>query len=78
MHPTDQKKWLKEKYTLFKVHHDAKTLGQFFPRLHEEYFAQWPPTPTAEDIEAVDGDTAIATARVWKAEEIVRGFELTK
>lgn len=66
-----------EKYELYREHHEAKTLTIFFPSLYEEYFALWPPTPTAEEIEAEQGNVAVATVIAQKAEEAVRGFEFT-
>ena len=74
VHTPEQRRWLTEKYKIFKVHHDRKTLGLFFPALHEEYFAIWPATPTTENVQAANGDTGKATAGVRKAEEHVRGF----
>ena len=65
-----------EKYELYKEHHNNKTLGQFFPPLYEEYFSSWPPTPTVQDVEVANGNTAVATSEVRKAEEHVRDFEL--
>lgn len=60
------------KYELYKAHHASKTLGVFFPSLYEEYFSHWPPTPTAEDVEAAGGKSAVAIVAVQKAEETVR------
>ena len=74
--PLVQRRWLAEKFKLYQVHHDSKTLKQFFPSLYEEYFAVWPPTPTAEDISAVKGNLARAVAQVQSVEEHVRTFEL--
>ena len=74
--PADQKRWLVEKFVLYKRHHDSKTLKQFFPALYEEYFTLWPPTPTAEAIAAADNDIAAATAMVYKTEANVRTFDL--
>jgi hypothetical protein len=69
--PLDQKMWLVEKFKLYKNHHDARTLGQFFPPLYEEYCTIWVPVPTAEQIEAAGGKVAAATAGVRKDEEHV-------
>ena len=66
-----------EKFELYKEHHEAKTLTVFFPSLYEEYFGHWPPTPTAEEIEAENGNVAVATVAAQKAEEVVSGFEFT-
>lgn len=66
-----------EKYDLYLVHHDNKTLGQFFPPLYEEYFTQWPPTPSAEVVKAAK-DITIATAQARTKEENVRDFDLPK
>lgn len=62
----------------YKKHHDAKTLGQFFPRLYEDYFALWPPTPTPEVLEAMKNDMNVAVAKVQSDEETVRDFDLTE
>ena len=64
-----------EKFALYKVHHDAKTLRQFFSSLYEDYFVLWPPTPTPEGIEAANGNMAVAVATVRKDEQNVRDFE---
>ena len=61
----------------FKEHHDKKTLGQFFPPLYEEYFSKWLPMPTAEEVEAAGGKTAVAVTGVRTVEEHVCGFALT-
>jgi len=60
------------------VHQANKTAGQFFPPLYEEYFSQWAPTPTTEQIDQADGNVAIATATVRQIEENVRDFDLTR
>lgn len=73
-HTLKQRRWLTEKYKIFRVHHDRKTLGLFFPALYEEYFAIWSVTPTAENIQAAGGDTDKAAAGVRKVEEHVRCF----
>ena len=73
----DEKKWLVEKFKLYKEHHAKKTLGQFFPPLYEEYFASWPPIPTAEGIEAAGGNKATATAKVRTTEEHVCCLDLS-
>jgi len=75
--PIDQKKWLAEKFELYKEHHNNKTLGQFFPPLYEEYFSSWPPAPTAQDIGAANGNIAVAISAIRKVEEHVRDFEFT-
>ena len=59
------------KFELYKKHHAAKTLGQFWPSLYEEYFSKWPPTPTAQDVEAVASKAAVAIAGIQKIEQIV-------
>ena len=74
----DQKLWLIEKFKIFKEHQDRKTTNMFFPPLYEEYFALWPPTATAENIQGAKGDEAIALARVRKTVERVRDFDFAK
>ena len=69
---TKQKEWLVEKFELYKEHHDRKTLKLFFPSLYEEYFAIWPPIPTAEDVKDAKGDTTVATSRIRGGEQKVR------
>ena len=70
--PLDQKKWLAEKFEEYKDHHSSKTLKIFFPTVYEDYFALWPPTPTAKDLEAANGNAKVATVRVQKTEQKVR------
>jgi len=72
--PPGQKKWLVEKFELYKKHHATKTLTQFFPSLYEEYFLSWPPTPTEEDIKAAKGNAAVALVKVQQEEQKVRDF----
>jgi hypothetical protein len=59
------------KFELYRKHHAAKTLSQFWPSLYEEYFSEWLPTPTAQDIEAVAGNAAVAITGIQKIEQIV-------
>lgn len=66
-----QKLWLRDKYEIYKEHHDNKTLPQFFPSFYEEYFANWPPTPTMQIIEAARGNVAVATVVARKVEQNV-------
>ena len=75
--PLEQIDWLVAKYEIYRTHHAAKTLGQFFPSLYEEYFTQWPPAPTAQDIEAARGNVAVAISGFRKVQEHVCGFNLT-
>ena len=70
-YPTEQQKWLVEKFPIYRTHHFKKTLKQFFPALYREFFAIWPPTPDAEDIGATGGNIAAATAVVRAREEMV-------
>ena len=50
-------------------------LSSFFPSLYEEFFSHWPlPLPTAEGIEAAEGDILVAVANMRKLEERVRDF----
>ena len=72
--PPDQRKFLDEKFTLYLKHHGDKSLGQFYPSLYAEYFDRWPPIPTAEGIDAVSGDVAVATAKLRRIEEIVSTY----
>lgn len=71
-HSPEQRKWLLGKFDLYKEHHSKKTLKTFFPSIYEEYFTLWPPTPTAEAIEAANGDETVASVQVRKDEQIVR------
>lgn len=68
--------FLAEKYSQFLDHQANKTANIFFPPLYEEYFKQWPPMPTDEDIADADGDVAVAGANVRQEEESVRDFKL--
>jgi len=72
-----QRAWLKYKYPQFLDHQANKTISRFFPSLYEEYFSQWPPTPTEEEVSEAGGNIAVATAIVRQIEEHVRDFELT-
>ena len=67
-----------EKFKIFKEHHDRKTANTFFPRLYEEYFGLWLPTPTVAEVEGAEGDSAVALAKVRKAMENVRDFEFAE
>jgi hypothetical protein len=62
------------KFELFLEHHDKKSLGVFFPPLKEEYFALWPPMPTADEIRAANGSIDVAVAGGRKVEEHVCDF----
>ena len=73
--PDEQKKWLVEKFPLYVGHHARKSLRQFFPSLHREFFDKWPPTPDERDLEVAGGDIAVATAAARKREETVRAFD---
>ena len=73
--PDEQKKWLVEKYPLYLAHNARKSLRQFFPSLHKEFFVKWPPTPNEKDLEVAEGDIAVATAAARKREEGVRAFD---
>jgi len=64
------------KFKIFKEHHLTKTLGLFFPRLYEEYFELWPPTPTDEDVAKAQGKTEVAIAKVRRTEERVSDLDL--
>jgi hypothetical protein len=75
-HTLAQHKWLTEKFPQFLQHQANKTGGQFFPSLYEEYFAQWPPTPTEEDLSKAKGNIAVATAAIQQLEEKVRNSQL--
>lgn len=77
IHTLKQRKWLTGKYSIFREHHDRKTLGLFFPSLHEEYFDLWPVATTEDDIRTAGGDEAKAVANLRKFEERVRDFALT-
>lgn len=77
LRPKDQKKWLEVKYVLYQQHQNTKTLGLFYPPLYEEYFAKWPPIPTAHDLEGAGGNLATAKARVRGHEEHVCDLELS-
>lgn len=57
---------------MFKDHHDRKTLTQFFPPLYEEYFALWPPVPTAEFVQGEGKNMENAVVVIRKEEEQVR------
>jgi hypothetical protein len=74
--PPAQKKWLAEKYALYRRHSDKGSLDQFFPSLYTEYFLLWPPIPTAEDLAAAEGDIAVATSKAQGLEQIVSGDHL--
>ena len=71
-----QKRWLVERYPLFLDHQAKKATGKFFPRLYEDYFAEWPPTATEEEVASADGNADVAVARARKKNERVRDFKL--
>ena len=71
-----QYEWLAERHAQFLSHQLKKTTSTFFPRLYEEYFTEWPPSPTEEEIAASNGEISVATTIVQKIEENVRDFKL--
>jgi len=71
----NQKKWLTEKFEIFKEHHDRKTLTQFFPTVYKEYLALWPPIPTEKDIDTAKDKMEVAVAIARKNEEKVSDFD---
>jgi hypothetical protein len=72
-----QQEWLTKKFSQFLGHQANKTTSQFFPALYEEYFVEWMPTPTEEEITEADGDVAVVTANLRRIEENIHDFELT-
>ena len=66
------------KFKVFREHQDRKTTNTLFPSLYEEYHTLWPPTPTAENIEAAGGNAAVALAKVQKDVERVCCFEFSE
>ena len=70
-YPSDQKNWLLEKYPLYQLHHNRKSLPQFFSSVYREFFAKWPPTPNEQELNAAGGDAAVATAVAQEREQQV-------